>query len=106
MIDKPVALVTGATRGIGLQIARELAEGGHLVLLGCRNAEDGAAAARDIGSDAHPIRLDVTDREGIAAAATRIEEQFGRLEEAPRFELVETRPLGGDILHRWTRALR
>ncbi|WP_084013789.1 bifunctional diaminohydroxyphosphoribosylaminopyrimidine deaminase/5-amino-6-(5-phosphoribosylamino)uracil reductase RibD [Leisingera methylohalidivorans] len=31
---------------------------------------------------------------------------IGRLDEAPRFDLVETRPLGKDILHRWTRALR
>ncbi|TGW06020.1 SDR family NAD(P)-dependent oxidoreductase, partial [Mesorhizobium sp. M2D.F.Ca.ET.145.01.1.1] len=52
MLDRPVALVTGANQGIGLQIARDLVAHGFTVLVGSRNFERGEAAARDIGQDA------------------------------------------------------
>jgi hypothetical protein len=52
MRDKPVALVTGANQGIGLQIARELVAHGLAVLVGSRNFERGLAAAQQIGSGA------------------------------------------------------
>ena len=45
MQDKPVALVTGANKGIGLQIAKDLAAHGFTVLVGSRNLEHGEAAA-------------------------------------------------------------
>ena len=47
MQDKPVALVTGANQGIGLQIAKDLAAHGFTVLVGSRNFERGEAAAKD-----------------------------------------------------------
>jgi NAD(P)-dependent dehydrogenase (short-subunit alcohol dehydrogenase family) len=77
---RPVALVTGANKGIGLQIATDLAEAGFTVLVGARNLEVGAAAARGIGPDAHAVQLDVTDHPSIAAAADRIRTEFGRLD--------------------------
>jgi NAD(P)-dependent dehydrogenase (short-subunit alcohol dehydrogenase family) len=80
MQDKPVALVTGANQGIGLQIAKELAAHGITVLVGSRNFERGEAAAKEIGSDAHALQLDVTDQASIAAAATRVRKEFGRLD--------------------------
>jgi NAD(P)-dependent dehydrogenase (short-subunit alcohol dehydrogenase family) len=80
MLDKPVALVTGANRGIGLQIARELAAHGFIVLVGSRNLEHGEAAAKSIGADARALQLDVTDRASIAAAAERIRIELGRLD--------------------------
>jgi NAD(P)-dependent dehydrogenase (short-subunit alcohol dehydrogenase family) len=46
MDDKPVALVTGANQGIGLQIAKELVANGFTVLVGSRNLERGEAAAK------------------------------------------------------------
>ena len=62
MQDKPVALVTGANQGIGLQIAKDLAVGGMTVLVGSRSLERGEAAAREVGLGAFALQLDVTDR--------------------------------------------
>ena len=80
MQDKPVALVTGANQGIGLQIAKDLAGHGLTVLVGSRNPERGETAAKSIGADAHALQLDVTDQASIAAAAARIRSEFGRLD--------------------------
>lgn len=80
MQDKPVALVTGANQGIGLQIARELAANGYSVLVGSRNLERGEEAAKSIGADARALQLDVTDQASIAAAAERIRIELGRLD--------------------------
>jgi NAD(P)-dependent dehydrogenase (short-subunit alcohol dehydrogenase family) len=80
MQDKPVALVTGANQGIGLQIAKDLAVHGFTVLVGSRNLERGVAAAKEVGPDAHVLQLDVTDQASIAAAAERVRNEFGRLD--------------------------
>ncbi len=80
MHDKPVALVTGANQGIGLQIAKDLAEHGFTVLIGSRNLERGEAAAKTVEGDAHALQLDVTDQASIAAAANRIHDELGRLD--------------------------
>ena len=80
MANKPVALVTGANQGIGLQIAKDLVPHGFTVLVGSRNFEKGQTAAKSIGADAHAVQLDVTDHESIAAAAERIRKEFGRLD--------------------------
>jgi len=80
MQDKPVALVTGANQGIGLQIARELVGHGFTVLVGSRNFERGVAAASEIGPDAIALQLDVTDQASITTAAERIRSEFGRLD--------------------------
>jgi NAD(P)-dependent dehydrogenase (short-subunit alcohol dehydrogenase family) len=78
-----VSLVTGASRGIGLEIARQLARLGHTVLVGARDTTRGQAAVRQIqaqGLDAVFLPLDVTDQASIDAAAQDVEEQFGRLD--------------------------
>ncbi len=80
MQNKPVALVTGANQGIGLQIAKDLVARGLTVLVGSRNLERGEAAAKEIGPDARALQLDVTDQASIAAAAERIRKDFGRLD--------------------------
>jgi NAD(P)-dependent dehydrogenase (short-subunit alcohol dehydrogenase family) len=80
MQNKPLALVTGANQGIGLQIAKDLAAKNFTVLVGSRNPERGEAAAEDIGPDAHALQLDVTDPASIAAAAERVRNEFGRLD--------------------------
>jgi NAD(P)-dependent dehydrogenase (short-subunit alcohol dehydrogenase family) len=80
MQNKPVALVTGANQGIGLQIANDLVAHGLTVLVGSRNFERGAAAAKEVGPDARAIQLDVTDEKSIAAAAKRIRSELGRLD--------------------------
>jgi NAD(P)-dependent dehydrogenase (short-subunit alcohol dehydrogenase family) len=78
--NKLVALVTGANKGIGLQIAKDLAARGFTVLVGSRNLERGEAAAKSIGAAARAIQLDVTSQASITAAAARIRNEFGRLD--------------------------
>jgi NAD(P)-dependent dehydrogenase (short-subunit alcohol dehydrogenase family) len=80
MPDKPVALVTGANQGIGLQIAKDLVGHGFTVLVGSRNVERGEAAAKEVGPDAVALQLDVIDLASIAAAAARVRDEFGRLD--------------------------
>jgi len=53
-------LITGATRGVGLELAGRLAEAGHTVYLGARDLERGRAVAEPIG--AHAIAIDVRKR--------------------------------------------
>ncbi|OYR97342.1 short-chain dehydrogenase, partial [Halorubrum sp. E3] len=69
-----VALVTGATRGIGAEIAAELADLGATVYAGARDPDDVTAA------DQHAVRLDVTDDEEVRAAIDRIEREQGSLD--------------------------
>ncbi len=80
MHNKPVALVTGANKGIGLQIAKDLSGHGFTVLVGSRDLENGETAAKSIGAEAHAIQLDVTDQASITAAAERVHSEFGRLD--------------------------
>jgi NAD(P)-dependent dehydrogenase (short-subunit alcohol dehydrogenase family) len=80
MQDKPVALITGANQGIGLQIAKDLSAKGFTVLLGSRNIGRGEAAAKEVGPNAVAIQLDVTDLASISAAAEWVRKEFGRLD--------------------------
>jgi NAD(P)-dependent dehydrogenase (short-subunit alcohol dehydrogenase family) len=76
-----IALITGANKGIGLEIARQLGTGGATVLLGSRDAARGKAAAATLPDvDVHVVPLDVTDPAGIAAAAGWIDATHGRLD--------------------------
>jgi NAD(P)-dependent dehydrogenase (short-subunit alcohol dehydrogenase family) len=81
--SKRVALITGANKGIGLEIARQCAEAGIRVLLGARDAQRGKAAAETLsaqGLDAAFIQLDVTDAASVAAGAAKIQAEQGRLD--------------------------
>jgi NAD(P)-dependent dehydrogenase (short-subunit alcohol dehydrogenase family) len=80
MPEERIGLVTGANQGVGKQVAKELAEHSVTVLVGSRNLERGEDAAAEIGDCATAIQLDVTDPASIAATASRIQEQFGRLD--------------------------
>jgi NAD(P)-dependent dehydrogenase (short-subunit alcohol dehydrogenase family) len=71
-MDKSAALVTGANKGIGLEIARQLADAGLTVYLGSRDAARGKRAAEEIGADARPLVIDVTDAATIAEAASQV----------------------------------
>lgn len=83
MENSKVALVTGANKGIGKEVARQLAERGYLVWLGCRSQERGLAAEAELGADGADcrwLRLDVTDPESVSSAAQRIEYESGSLD--------------------------
>ena len=83
MSDRRVAVITGANKGIGLEIARQLARAGVTVLIGARDEARGREAAEKLraeGLDARPLRLDVTDETSVAAAAAFIEKSVGRLD--------------------------
>jgi NAD(P)-dependent dehydrogenase (short-subunit alcohol dehydrogenase family) len=80
MNETKVALVTGANKGIGLQIAKDLAAAGLTVVVGARSIDLGEQAAKSIGGNARALRLDVTDQASIAAAATWIRRELGRLD--------------------------
>lgn len=83
MSDKKVALITGANKGIGKEIARQLGAQGMTVLIGARDLERGQSAATELtqqGIDAHAIRLDVTDQASIDDAAQKVTQEFGRLD--------------------------
>ena len=75
-----IALVTGANKGIGKQVAKELAAAGVTVLVGSREFARGETVAAEIGEGATAIQLDVTDTDSVAAAANRIRAEFGRLD--------------------------
>ncbi|MFC6081727.1 SDR family oxidoreductase [Sphaerisporangium aureirubrum] len=72
------ALITGANKGIGFEIARELQERGVTVLIGARDEERGRVAAEKLG--ARSVRLDVTSEDSVKAAAAFVEEEYGSLD--------------------------
>lgn len=84
--DRPVALVSGASRGIGAEIARQLvADHGFLGFAGARNPSD-----VDAGAGIEPVELDVTEQSTVDAARQTIESGHGRLD-----SLVNNAGIGG-----------
>lgn len=79
-----VALVTGASRGIGRAIALTLAEAGATVAVASRTIEDLEAVASEIeriyGRPALPLRMDVSRADEVNAAAERLVDEFGRID--------------------------
>lgn len=78
-----IAIVTGANRGIGLEVVRQLAQTGMTVILGSRDLKKGEAAAANLVGEGLPVlprKLDVTDSDSITKLATQVEQEFGRLD--------------------------
>ncbi len=78
-----IALVTGANRGIGLEVVRQLAQQGMTVILGSRDPQKGkTAAARlsDEGLQVLPRQLDVTNSGSIAQLAAQVDQEFGKID--------------------------
>ncbi|MEV4397699.1 SDR family oxidoreductase [Nonomuraea sp. NPDC049607] len=72
------ALITGANKGIGHEVARLLSERGIIAIVGARDEERGRAAAGRLGLPY--VRIDVTDEASVAAAAKWIEAEYGSLD--------------------------
>lgn len=83
MTTTKTALITGANKGIGREISRQLGKLGHTVWLGCRDETRGLQAEEALraeGIDAHFVQLDVTDDESVRAAVQRIEAGMAHLD--------------------------
>ena len=78
--DGRVVVVTGANRGLGLEVVRQCAARGDTVVLGSRDADGGRRAAVGLGDGVRPVALDVTDVDGLAAAADEVDSAFGRVD--------------------------
>ncbi|SEM27233.1 NAD(P)-dependent dehydrogenase, short-chain alcohol dehydrogenase family [Pseudoxanthomonas sp. GM95] len=78
----PVALVTGANKGIGLGLVKQLANAGWTVYLGSRDAARGHAARDSLpaGLDIRVLALDVTDARALQAATDTVQQGSGKLD--------------------------
>src|SRR3954452_1114690 len=115
---KRTVLVTGANRGIGLAIARQLAELGNPVLLGSRDAKAGEDAAKSLcrpALDIEPVHMDLADTASIDEALRDIDKaghqvdtlvnNAGVLHEKPLLELTDAE-IGASIAAHLTGPLR
>ena len=78
-----VALITGANKGLGKEIARQLGLRGYTVVLAARNEAAGKKAADELaaaGCDARAVRLEVTNPDDIAGVVRYLDQTFGKLD--------------------------
>ncbi|MBW7455551.1 SDR family NAD(P)-dependent oxidoreductase, partial [Paenibacillus sepulcri] len=78
-----IALVTGGNRGIGREIARQLALKGLQVLIGCRDEDKGRHAVEEMRQEGLAVELqvvDVNDPESVSRMTERVKQQYGRLD--------------------------
>ena len=80
---KKIALVTGANKGIGKEIARQLGQQEMTVLIGARDMQRGLEAAAELkkqGIDAHALLIDVADEQSVENAAVGVKSEYGGLD--------------------------
>jgi NAD(P)-dependent dehydrogenase (short-subunit alcohol dehydrogenase family) len=82
MRNRKTALVTGANKGIGFEVTRQLARQGFRVFLGARNEKAGRAAAEKLREEGDVIflKIDISDANSIRAAAEELSRQSERLD--------------------------
>jgi short-subunit dehydrogenase len=78
--SSPVAVVTGAARGIGKQIALDLLLRGYRVVIGDLDLEATQATATELGAGASAVRLDITDRELLTEVVATVEAEVGPIQ--------------------------
>ncbi len=80
---KKVALITGANKGIGFEVARQIGRAGWTVLVGARKEDLGRQAAAKLqaeGLDVHFILIDLNDQQTASSAAETVRSRFGKLD--------------------------
>src|SRR5438445_13297028 len=94
--DAGVALVTGANRGIGREVSRQLAERGYEVILSARDGHKASAAVAEVAeasrATVQALELDVSDASSIERAAAQLAREPGRLD-----VLVNNAGIGSDF---------
>src|SRR3984893_16086370 len=80
MTDKKVWFITGAGRGMGVDIAKAALQAGHAVVATARNADTVTAVLGGDHADLLPVKLDVTDPADAEAAVTAAVDRFGRID--------------------------
>ena len=79
--NKKVALVTGANKGIGFEVAKILLDKSISVIIGVRNLEKGKQAVKDLGNEnVSFVQIDITDEKSIENAKNSITREFGKLD--------------------------
>jgi NAD(P)-dependent dehydrogenase (short-subunit alcohol dehydrogenase family) len=82
-MNNKIALVTGANRGIGKEISRQLAKKSYHVLIGCRNKEKGQLTVEEMRNAGFEVDLqivDVSDQNSIKEMIREIKDKYGRLD--------------------------
>ena len=81
-MTKKIVFITGANKGIGYEVARQLAAHEFIVLLGARDPQRGTAAAQKLIAlgEVHFVLIDVVDEQSIAAAAEMVSKQWGKVD--------------------------
>src|SRR5690606_3087240 len=79
-LEGKVALVTGASRGIGKIIAQAYVRQGARVYINCRHAENSDAVARELGATARPAAADISSLAGISAVREMLEAREDHLD--------------------------
>ena len=83
MKDKTIALITGANRGIGLEVVRQLLSRGFEVVLSCRNLSDGEVALQQLDTESGSVsllELDVSQDQTVKVAAEEFGKRWDRLD--------------------------